>query len=138
VIAPLQIRVGAGDVDFSGFVHHAAHLRFMERARTELLRELGLEQRALAETEGILLVVRAMRIDIPGLARLDEELEVKTTVAGLGAATLELEQKIFRGREPIVDARATVAVVCNGRPRRLPVELRETFERVAGEWAAKT
>lgn len=126
------VRVYYEDTDFSGLVYHASHLRFMERGRTELLRELGIHQRALLEGGGgaIFFVVRAMTIDFKRPARMDDLLAVETSVEDVGAASLALEQKIWRDAELLVAARVTVAAVEGGRARRLPPDVREKFLRV--------
>jgi len=124
------IRVYYEDTDFSGLVYHASHLRFMERGRTELLRELGVHQRALLEGDAgsaIFFVVRAMNIDFMRPARMDDLLAVETAVERVGAASLALAQKIWRDGELLVEARVTVAAVEQGRARRLPQEVREKF-----------
>ncbi len=91
------VRVYYEDTDFSGLVYHASYLRFMERGRTELLRELGVHQRAMLEGGdggAIFFVVRAMTIDFKRPARMDDLLAVETSVEEVGAASLALEQKI--------------------------------------------
>ena len=129
----LPVRVYYEDTDFSGLVYHASHLRFMERGRTELLRELGIHQRALLEggdSGAIFFVVRAMTIDFKRPARMDDLLAVETSVTEVGAASLALEQKIWRDAELLVAARVTVAAVEGGRARRLPRDVREKFLRI--------
>jgi acyl-CoA thioester hydrolase len=127
------VRVYYEDTDFSGLVYHASHLRFMERGRTELSRELGIHQRALLEdgdSGAIFFVVRAMTIDFKRPARMDDLLAVETCVEEVGAASLALAQKIWRDAELLVVARVTVAAVEGGRARRLPPDVREKFLRV--------
>ncbi len=126
----LQIRVYYEDTDFSGLVYHASHLRFMERGRTELLRELGLHQRALLEGEAgapIFFVVRAMDIDFKKPALMDDLLTVETTVRGVGGASIALAQRILRGDETLVEAKVKVAAVEGGRARKLPPHVRALF-----------
>jgi acyl-CoA thioester hydrolase len=127
------VRVYYEDTDFSGLVYHASHLRFMERGRTELLRELGIHQRAMLEGGdggAVFFVVRAMTIDFKRPARMDDLLAVETSVTEVGAASLALEQKIWRDAELLVAARVTVAAVEGGRARRLPRDVREKFLRI--------
>lgn len=131
----LPIRVYYEDTDFSGLVYHASYLRFMERARTEMLRELGLHQRALAEGAPgapIFFVVRAIDIDFQKPATMDDLLTVETRAQALGGASLTLDQRVLRGEELL--ARATVKVVCveAGRARRIPAELRAKFQSLLG------
>jgi acyl-CoA thioester hydrolase len=129
----LTIRVYYEDTDFSGLVYHASYLRFMERGRTELLRDLGLGQRELLQREGggLFFVVRAMTIDFRKPAQMDDSLTVETIVREVSGASFDLDQRILRGEEPLVSAQVKIAAVEGGRPRRLPAEVREKFASVA-------
>jgi acyl-CoA thioester hydrolase len=129
----LSIRVYYEDTDFSGLVYHASYLRFMERARTEMLRALGLDQRALLEGAAgapIFFVVRSMDIDFRRPATMDDLLTVETVVLKLGGASLSLEQRVLRQAELLVSANVTVVCVEAGRARRFPPEVRAKFERL--------
>ena len=129
----LSVRVYYEDTDFSGFVYHAAYLRFMERGRTEMLRELGLLQRelALSEPAGTLFfVVRAMKIDFRRPAHMDDLLSVETSLEAIGGASLTMRQEIRGGDALLSAARVTVALVLNGKPQRIPGPIREKFERL--------
>ncbi len=128
----LSIRVYYEDTDFSGLVYHASHLRFMERGRTELLRELGVHQRELIEGAAggaVFFVVRSMNIDFRRPGRMDDLLVVETVVKKVGGASLTLIQKVHRGGELLVAASVVVASVEDGRARRLPLAVREKFLR---------
>ena len=128
----LSIRVYYEDTDFSGLVYHASHLRFMERGRTELLRELGVHQRELIEGAAggaVFFVVRSMNIDFRRPGRMDDLLVVETVVKKVGGASLTLIQKVRRGGELLVAASVVVASVEDGRARRLPLAVREKFLR---------
>lgn len=127
----LAIRVYYEDTDFSGLVYHASHLRFMERGRTELLRALGLHQRALLEGAAgtpIFFVVRAMDIDFKRPATMDDLLTIETRAMELGGASLTLDQRVLREEELLVAATVKVVCVENGRARRLPAAVRAKFE----------
>jgi acyl-CoA thioester hydrolase len=129
----LSIRVYYEDTDFSGLVYHASYLRFMERARTEMLRALGLDQRALLEGAAgapIFFVVRAMDVDFQRPATMDDLLTVETETVELGGASLTLEQRVMRDAELLVRAKVRVVCVEAGRARRLPPEVRAKFERL--------
>lgn len=126
----LDVRVYYEDTDFSGLVYHASYLRFMERGRTELLRGLGLGQRALVEQGALFFVVRAMEVDFRKPAIMDDLLNVETAVASVGGASLVMEQKVLREGELLVSARVTVAAVDGGRAKRLPPAIRESFEKI--------
>ncbi|TDX64211.1 (3S)-malyl-CoA thioesterase [Methylosinus sp. sav-2] len=128
----LAVRVYYEDTDFSGLVYHASYLRFMERARTELLRDLGLGQRELLEAQGgLFFVVRAMTIDFRKPAQMDDLLTVETIVREVSGASFDLDQRVTRGEEMLVSAQVRIAAVEGGRPRRLPTEVREKFAAVA-------
>lgn len=126
-----QVRVYYEDTDFSGLVYHASYLRFMERARTELLRGLGLSQRDLLagrKDRAIFFVVRAMRIDFRQPAQMDDLLDVGTRLRRIGGASLTMTQEIRRGGGLLTSAEVTIALVENGRARRMPADIREKFE----------
>jgi len=130
-----QVRVYYEDTDFSGLVYHASYLRFMERARTELLRGLGLSQRDLLAgrtDRGIFFVVRAMAIDFRQPAHMDDLLDVRTRLRRIGGASLAMTQEIWRGDGLLTRAEVTIALVENGRARRMPADIREKFEPLLG------
>ena len=132
------VRVYYEDTDFSGLVYHASYLRFMERARTELLRELGVTQSALSAGGGLFFVVRAMAIDFRRPATMDDALIVETLVRSVGAATIELEQSVCRAAETLVKAKITIVSVEKGRAFRMPDEIRAKFQGVSSPKASET
>ena len=129
----LPVRVYYEDTDFSGVVYHASYLRFMERGRTNYLRLLGADQRALfdqAETEapGFAFVVRAMQIDFRKPARMDDVLEIVTVPTEVKGASIVLHQQVKRGDEILIEATVQVAFVSGGRARRIPQALRVAMQ----------
>ena len=123
------VRVYYEDTDFSGIVYHANYLRFMERGRTNYLRLLGADQRALfeeaaAEAPGFSFVVRSMQIDFRKPARMDDILEVVTTPVEVKGASIVLHQRVDRDGEMLVEATVQVAFVSGGRARPIPKALR--------------
>lgn len=116
------VRVYYEDTDFSGNVYHAAYLHFFERGRTEFLRALGIHHSRLI-ADGIAFAVRAMEIDFPRAAHIDDELVVDTAVAEMSGARLVLDQSIERGDELIARARVVVVAIRDGRATRLPPAL---------------
>lgn len=123
------VRVYYEDTDFSGVVYHASYLRFMERGRTNYLRLLGADQRALfeevaKEAPGFAFVVRAMQLDFLKPARMDDLLEVVTTPSQVKGASIVLHQRVNRGAEMLVEATVQVAFVSGGRAQRIPKALR--------------
>jgi acyl-CoA thioester hydrolase len=129
----LSVRVYYEDTDFSGLVYHASYLRFMERARTEMLRSLGLDQKALLEGAAgapIFFVVRSMDVDFRKPATMDDLLTVETETIELGGASLTLDQRVLRDAELLVRAKVRVVCVEGGRARRMPPDVRSKFERL--------
>lgn len=119
------VRIYYEDTDFSGFVYHAAYLKFFERGRTEFLRSLGIHHVELAQ-QGLAFAVRRMEIDFRQPASIDDALTVVTRVASATGARLTLEQVIRRGDIELVGANVVVAAIrLGGGAARLPVALRE-------------
>ncbi len=117
----ITIRVYYEDTDLAGVVYHANYLRFIERARTEALRDLGIDQAALKRDRGLVFVVRRLNIDYLSPAVFDDMLEVRTRVIRLRGASVEMAQEVWRGGACLT--RAVVTVACmdsTGRPQRLP------------------
>jgi acyl-CoA thioester hydrolase len=123
-----KVRVYYEDTDFSGLVYHASYLRFLERGRTEFLRQVGIDHRALfAVSPPTALVVRRMSIAFDKPALMDDMLEVETSLVELGGASMELAQSIWRGDEKLLGAEVTVACIAGSRPARLPKALRSAM-----------
>jgi acyl-CoA thioester hydrolase len=125
----LTVRVYYEDTDFTGVVYHANYLRYMERGRTNYLRLLGADHRALfEETEkeapGFAFVVRAMSIEFLRPARMDDMLDVLTEPHEVRGASIALGQRIVRGDDVLIEARVRVAFVSAGRARPIPKPLR--------------
>lgn len=119
------VRVYYEDTDAGGIVYHANYLKFAERARSEWVRALGLDQKRLREELGLIIVVRRMEVDFLRPALYDDLLEVTTTLRGLGGARIELDQAVLRGDEKLFAAVVTlVCVGTDGRAARLPEDLR--------------
>jgi acyl-CoA thioester hydrolase len=121
----IAVRVYYEDTDFSGVVYHASYLRFMERGRTEQIRDLGVAQAELFDGEqGLSFAVRRMAIEFLKPARMDDLLTIETRPTEARGATLLLAQRVLRGEEVLVTADVTVACVGGGRARRIPDGLR--------------
>ncbi|HAZ61754.1 MAG TPA: tol-pal system-associated acyl-CoA thioesterase [Gammaproteobacteria bacterium] len=122
-------RVYWEDTDAGGVVYHATYLRFMERARTEWLRNLGVGQRARMEAGQPVFAVRRMTLDFHAPARLDDLLCVTVSADRRRGASLDLTQHVFREDGTLLVS-ATVQVVCidsRFRPVRMPPDLLETL-----------
>jgi acyl-CoA thioester hydrolase len=124
-----QVRVYYEDTDFSGVVYHASYLRFMERGRTNYLRLIGADHRALfeqaaAEAPGFAFVVRHMGIDFNKPAHMDDVLDIVTAPEEVKGASVTLNQKVMRDGALLVEAHVQVAFVSGGRARPIPKPLR--------------
>jgi len=123
------VRVYYEDTDFSGIVYHASYLRFMERGRTNYLRLIGADHRALfeqaaAEAPGFSFVVRHMAIAFKKPAYMDDVLTVVTTPEEVKGASVMLNQKVLRGEDLLVEAHVQVAFISGGRAKPIPTPLR--------------
>jgi acyl-CoA thioester hydrolase len=128
----MAVRVYYEDTDFSGVVYHASYLRFMERGRTDFLRLLGVDHRALfeeagQEAPGFAFVVRSMTIEYLKPAHMDDVLTIKTSPAEIAGASLTLKQEVFRDGVLILEAMVKAAFVSGGRARRIPEALRKAM-----------
>jgi acyl-CoA thioester hydrolase len=128
------LRVYFEDTDTAGIVYYANYLRFMERARSDMLRAVGIDQRsALEGGEGVYAVAEA-HIKYRAPARLDDELVVVSRVLEVRAATCVIHQRVMRADEILTDATVTAAFLSReGRPKRQPREWVAIFERLKGD-----
>ena len=126
-ILKYQIRVFYEDTDFSGYVYHANYLKYCERARSDYLRVIGVDQNAMF-AEGQAFVVRRMDCEFLRPAKFEDVLEVETRLVEMSGARFELAQLIKRGAEEIFSAKVTVAIIgLNGRPQRIQKDLASKF-----------
>ena len=126
-----MVRVYYEDTDFSGIVYHASYIRFIERGRTDFIRLLGVEHSALdsgEDGERVALAVRHMDINYLKPAHIDDLLTIETRAKSAKGARMILDQRILRGEDVLFTAEVTVVVINRqGRPRRLPDNLRKIF-----------
>lgn len=118
------INVYYEDTDMGGIVYHANFLKFIERARSEWVRELGLDQNAMRE-EGVVFAVRRIEADYMQPARYGDVLEVRTTTRSVSGARLVMDQSVMREEQELFAARVTIAcITLAGQPVRLPEGIR--------------
>ena len=116
------------DTDLAGIVYYANYLKFIERARTEWVRELGIDQVALKEEEGLVFAVRRVEADYLSPAKFDDDLTVTTDLEAMSGARIVLSQNVLRGEERLFAAQVTlVALTATGHPARLPAVLRRNL-----------
>ena len=126
----LPMRVYYEDTDAGGIVYHATYLRFMERARTEMLRVMGVSHRDLTSGSALGFAVRRCTIDYLKPARLDDALEVRTRLQSVRGASLDAVQVVRRAGEDLARALVGLAWLDGaGRPRRLPGHLRAALNK---------
>ena len=121
----LPVRVYYQDTDAGGVVFHAQYLAFMERARTELLNEAGIDLARFAERHRLLFMVHRIVVDYHAPAKLNDLLSVGAEVVKMGRASLVFRHRVERGPELLVEADVTLALVDQDRmrPARMPEEL---------------
>ena len=115
------LRVYWEDTDAGGVVFYANYLKFFERARTEWLRSLGIEQQALADEAGVVFVVRSTAVEYNAPARLDDCIEIRTRVERVGPASVQFAQEAWR-RETMLAAGA-IRVGCVDRNTLRPTPI---------------
>jgi acyl-CoA thioester hydrolase len=128
------LRVYFEDTDVAGIVYYANYLRFMERARSDLLRIAGVDQRAALEGGEGVYAVAEVSIRYKSPARLGDDLLVRTEVREVRAASVLIQQRVMRGGDILADATVTAAFLSpEGRPKRQPRAWVETFQRLLEE-----
>jgi len=126
----MTLRVYYEDTDLAGIVYYANYLKFIERGRTEYVRDIGLDQTRLKAEQGIVFAVRRVEADYIAPAKFDDVVDVVTTVERASGVRLVMRQVVERGGEVLFEALVTlVALSETGVPVRLPAELRQAFAR---------
>ena len=128
MIHSFPVRVYYEDTDMAGIVYHANYLRYIERARSAWVRDLGIDQNSMRDG-GIVFVVRRIEADYLATARFEDELVVETTARSVTPARLVMAQEVKRDGKLIFSA--LVTAVCmgrNGQPVRLPAEIRALMQ----------
>lgn len=122
------------DTDTAGVVYYANYLRFMERARSDMIRAVGIDQNFVLREGGDAYYVADVHIRYLKPARLGDDLVVVSTVEQVRAASVVIHQRVMRGPEQLTDARVTAAFLdAHGRPQRQPREWVERFKAINGQ-----
>jgi acyl-CoA thioester hydrolase len=123
-----ECRVYYEDTDLAGIVYYANYLKFIERARSEWVRSLGIDQAQLKADSGAVFAVRHLTADYLIPAKFDDVLTITTEVLDAKGARIVLDQQVLRGDAVLFDARVTlVAIGASGAPARLPQALRSAL-----------
>ncbi len=132
------VRVYYEDTDAAGIVYYANYLKYAERARTEMLRDLGTENARLMKTEGLAFAVRRCEVDFFKPARLDDLLSVETRLIDVGGASLVADQRVKRDNVELVRMELKLACMSlDGRPARLPAAVKTRLEEFQGNVLSK-
>src|SRR5688500_14505945 len=131
------LRVYFEDTDVAGIVYYANYLRFIERARSDMLRLIGVDQRGALEGGDGVYAVAELSVKYRSPAKLGDDLLVLTGIEAVRGASVLIHQRVMRGDELLADARVTAAFLTpDGRPRRQPREWTLAFERLLKEGKA--
>jgi len=127
----VPVRVYYQDTDAGGVVYHAQYLSFMERSRTELLNDRGIDLARFVERHGTLFMVHRIDVKYHLPARLNELLSVSAEVVKMGRASFVFHQRVERASELLVEADVTIALVDRHRmkPARMPSELEQALSK---------
>jgi acyl-CoA thioester hydrolase len=124
------------DTDTAQIVYYANYLKFIERARSDMLRAAGIDQRAVLEAGGGVYAVAQVNIRYVQPARLGDDLLVVSKLEQVRAASLVIHQRVMRGTELLADAHVTAAFITpEGRPQRQPREWMEKYKELIGQEA---
>lgn len=126
------IRVYYEDTDLAGIVYYANYLKFIERGRSEWVRDLGLDQTEMREDPGIVFAVRRVEADYLKPAVFGDDLIVTTALVRQSAARIILDQRVLRGEDILFSSVVTLVCLRNdGTPARVP----QAFRDAAGDMA---
>jgi acyl-CoA thioester hydrolase len=119
------------DTDTAGVVYYANYLKFLERARSDMIRAAGIDQGAMLNGEGSAYFVTHVDIRYRRPARLGDDLQVVSSIEQVRASSVNIHQRVMRGPELLADASVTAAFLDQtGRPRRQPREWVEEFRQI--------
>jgi tol-pal system-associated acyl-CoA thioesterase len=130
----LDLRVYIEDTDAGGIVYYVNYLKFMERARTELMRSLGFGKKYIFNHD-LMFVVRDIQVQYLRPATLDDELVATASIRGLRGASMQMHQRIRRGAELLAEGEVTIACVDRTglRPRRMPADMVNRLRQAQGQ-----
>jgi len=119
------------DTDTAGIVYYANYLKYMERARSDMLRAAGIDQRAALDDGTGVYAVAEVAIKYLRSARLGDDLTILSTLDTVRAASVVIHQRVMRGPEKMTEAMVTAAFITpDGRPTRQPRDWVRTFEQI--------
>ena len=125
-----SVRIYFEDTDSGGVVYHSNYLKFMERARTEWLRSLHLNQADLKKRDKIMFVVANVNIDYKKAARFNDQLDIETSIDKIGASRVDLTQNIMKNSDLYTSAKVNIACIHSEtfKPQRIPKLIKQQME----------
>jgi len=134
----LPIRIYYEDTDLSGVVYHANYLRYMERGRSEYFRAAGITRLAmLEEAEPTAWTLRKAALEYFKPARVDDLIEVHTVCTAITGARMTADQKIYASGAMLTHGHVEACIITlSGKPRRIPLEMRQILEPLVVETEA--
>tara|TARA_B100001057_G_scaffold482638_1_gene558329 strand:+ start:1166 stop:1561 length:396 start_codon:yes stop_codon:yes gene_type:complete len=124
-----KVKVFYEDTDAGGVVYYANYLKFFERARTEAIAEIGLSNKKLLEKNGILIIVKSCKIEYKKSAKLEDQLEIKSSIISTTKTSFKMKQKAYRDQELITDCEIHLVIVDKkGKPSKIPYLLKKKLE----------
>jgi acyl-CoA thioester hydrolase len=127
------IRVYYEDTDLAGIVYYANYLRFLERGRSEMVREAGISQVEM-KAKGLVFAVRRVEAEYLRSAHFEDQLVVETHMGPLKGASFDMPQRVLRGEEVLLEAEIKVVVLnAAGRATRLPADIRAKLQAIAAD-----
>tara|TARA_B100001057_G_C22223127_1_gene709049 strand:+ start:69 stop:467 length:399 start_codon:yes stop_codon:yes gene_type:complete len=124
-----KVKVFYEDTDAGGVVYYANYLKFFERARTEVITEIGLSNKILLDKFGVLIIVKSCNIDYKKPAKLEDQLEIKSIISSISNTSFKMTQKVFRDDELMTSSEIHLVVIDKkGKPTKIPDELRQKIK----------
>ena len=132
VIFEWNVRVYFEDTDSGGVVYHANYLKFMERARTEWLRNLGLNQAKLKEEDNLMFIVRKIDIQYKIPARFNDELFIQTECIKTTDFSIMLKQNILKDKKIMTEGKVEIVCISSNffKPARIPNKIKQLMETI--------
>ena len=124
-----KLKVFYVDTDSGGVVYYANYLKFFERARTEAIAQIGLSNKKLLEEHGIFIIVKSCNIEYKKPAKLEDQLEIKSSIISMSNTSFKMKQRAFRDQELITDCEIHLVIVDRtGKPSKIPNILKNKLE----------
>ena len=124
-----KLKVYYEDTDSGGVVYYANYLKFLERARTEALVSIGFSNKKVKEQFNSLIIVKSCNIEYKRPAKLEDQLEIKSSIISISNTSFKMVQKAFRDNELITDCEIHLVIVDEkGKPSKIPEILRKKLE----------